>query len=147
METYDPTYDGYAAQAGFQTGDLIVSMDYCEFRVKELTEEDIANMKTGKGFANKNSEQKVDENSELAATTAVDGDATIDVDDEELKRQHACKYGVQEELVSITMKTIPLNLTDDDEWKRIAQSCEQIAPTHKTKFRVRRSVPDDYEEA
>jgi hypothetical protein len=40
MAQYDPIYDGYAAQAGFRTGDLIIGIEKCEFQTKESLDDD-----------------------------------------------------------------------------------------------------------
>lgn len=50
--------------------------------------------------------------------------------------------GNQEELVSREM--VPITRTmNDKEWTELAQSCEQLSPSTKSKMRVRRYVPDE----
>lgn len=131
-ELYDPLYDGYAAQAGFKTGDLIVGLEVCEEEVaaeEEVAVDAVGGVTTANGGELK-SVKDVDSDTTTPATTTSDGDSV------------AASSSSSPEIVKKVrrrMVDVVPSMTDA-EWIPYAQSCERRDPGSDTVMRVRRRL-------
>lgn len=116
MESYNPVYDGYAAEAGFRTGDMIVGLEVCE-EVKEEeeeVEEQQCSEETCREGPQKGSEESTNRDRGYVRETAQGG---------RVRRR---------------MEAIGGDLVSDERWVQLAQSCERLDPGADTVIRVRR---------
>jgi hypothetical protein len=112
LDLYQPEYDGFAAQAGFENGDLIAGVEVCEKQV-QVHEEDQRKKVKGAGNNNDNNHQKAGLGS------------GVEREQPRKLRRHMHRINTS---------------TSDEEWIQAAQSCEELAYGEPTRLLVRRRV-------
>ncbi len=124
VEMYNPVYDGYAYQAGFLTGDMIVGLEICEEFAIESAE------KSGKSL--NSTAATVNDCAETDETCA--NSAVVSQSEEDYLDGNSNTTKVVRRMVEITGDTT------DEQWIQFAQSCEQLEPGADTVMTVRRRV-------
>lgn len=112
LKYYEPVYDGYAFQAGFRSGDLIIAIETC----KNADEE-------GPTGISENEGRLLPHSGSTATTTFSAAAAGDDMD---------VSVGVIRSMVEVT------TATTDSDWISLAQSCERLEPGADTVMIVRR---------
>jgi hypothetical protein len=118
LDAYDPLYDGYAARAGFRTGDMIVGLEVCV----ESEERDDSN-KANSTTLNINEATEINTVGDIGS-----GDI------QSVTTSSAHTTGFTRRMQEVTGDT------SDEEWIAMAQSCERLDPGAHTVMRVRRRV-------
>lgn len=116
MDNYIPEYDGYAALAGFRTGDMIVGLEVCQ-EVQEGQEGDDVSVKCETDSSGTKTCTSGSGSSYYIRETAQGGRRV---------RRH--------------MESITGDLVEDSDWVAQAQSCEILDTGADTVIRVRRRV-------
>lgn len=145
MTMYDPEYDGFAAQVGFKSGDLIVGIEVCEKTEGDVDghetlvgrDEEVANglQTPDTSKSNHLTPQECDPGAQVMLSSSSScgsfrSSQSITADDEVQSASKSDGAGVAADKTgAVTRRMVDVTpMMSDEEWIAAAQSCEILSP-------------------